>query len=66
MEAIGGTGDIITGIAAALISAGWEIDKGAVVAAWTSRLAGHYSKPSLSTQVSEIINHISRALADLL
>jgi ADP-dependent NAD(P)H-hydrate dehydratase / NAD(P)H-hydrate epimerase len=66
MEAIGGTGDIITGIAAALISAGWEIDKGAVVAAWASRLAGHYSRPTPATQVADIINHISRALADLL
>lgn len=66
MEAIGGTGDIITGIAAALISAGWEIDKGAVAAAWASRLAGHYSRPTPATQVADIINHISLALADLL
>jgi len=66
MEAIGGTGDIITGIVAALISAGWEIDKGAVGAAWASRLAGHYSKPSPATQIIEIINHIPWALADLL
>jgi NAD(P)H-hydrate repair Nnr-like enzyme with NAD(P)H-hydrate dehydratase domain len=66
MEAIGGTGDIITGIAAALISAGWEIDKGAVVAAWANRLTGHYARPSPATQVAEIIRHIPRALADLL
>jgi NAD(P)H-hydrate repair Nnr-like enzyme with NAD(P)H-hydrate dehydratase domain len=66
MEAIGGTGDIITGIAAALIGAGWEIDKGAVVAAWASRLSGHYSRPSPATQVVEVINNISLALGDLL
>ena len=66
MEAIGGTGDIITGIAAALISAGKEIDKGAFIAAWASRLAGHYSRPSPATQVTDIINYISMALADLL
>ena len=66
MEAIGGTGDILTGIAAALISAGMEIDEGAVIAAWANRLAGQYTRPSPATQVIEIINHIPRALADLL
>jgi hypothetical protein len=65
MEAIGGTGDTLTGIAAALISAGMEIDEGAVIAAWANRLAGHYARPSPATQVTEIIRHIPRALADL-
>ncbi|MBW1719005.1 MAG: sugar kinase [Deltaproteobacteria bacterium] len=66
MEAIGGTGDILTGIAAALISAGKEIDEGAFIAAWANRLAGYYARPSPATQVIDIINHIPRALADLL
>jgi NAD(P)H-hydrate repair Nnr-like enzyme with NAD(P)H-hydrate dehydratase domain len=66
MEAIGGTGDTLTGIAAALISADREIDEGAVIAAWANRLAGQYTRPSPATQVIEIINHIPRALADLL
>jgi NAD(P)H-hydrate repair Nnr-like enzyme with NAD(P)H-hydrate dehydratase domain len=66
MEAIGGTGDTLTGIAAALISAGWEIDEGAVIAAKVNRLAGHYARPTPATQVTEIIHHIPRALADLL
>ncbi len=66
MEAIGGTGDILTGIAAALISAGKEIDEGAFIAAWANRLAGYYARPSPATQVIDIINHIPRALEDLL
>ena len=66
MEAIGGTGDILTGIAAALISAGREVDKGAVTAARANRLAGQYTRPSPATQVIEIINHIPMALANLL
>jgi hypothetical protein len=65
MEAIGGTGDIVTGIAAALISADWEIDKAAAFSAWANRLAGHYSKPTPATQVIEIIDHIPWALAEL-
>ena len=66
MEAIGGTGDILTGIAAALISASKEIDEGAFIAAWANRLAGYYARPSPATQITEIIHHIPRALADLL
>jgi len=66
MEAIGGTGDILTGIAAALISASKEIDEGAFIAAWANRLAGYYARPSPATQITEIIDHIPRALADLL
>ncbi|PXF59021.1 MAG: sugar kinase [Deltaproteobacteria bacterium] len=66
MEAIGGTGDTLTGIVAALINAGGEIDESAVIAAKVNRLAGHYARPSPATQVTEIIHHIPRALADLL
>jgi hypothetical protein len=66
MEAIGGTGDTLTGIAAVLISAGREIDESAVIAAKVNRLAGHYARPTPATQVTEIIHHIPRALADLL
>jgi len=66
MEAIGGTGDTLTGIVAALINAGMEIDESAVIAAKVNRLAGHYARPSPATQVTEIIPHIPRALADLL
>jgi NAD(P)H-hydrate repair Nnr-like enzyme with NAD(P)H-hydrate dehydratase domain len=66
MEAIGGTGDTLTGIVATLITAGREIDEGAVIAAKVNRLAGHYARPSPATQITEIIHHIPRALADLL
>jgi NAD(P)H-hydrate repair Nnr-like enzyme with NAD(P)H-hydrate dehydratase domain len=66
MEAIGGTGDTLTGIVAALITSGREIGESAVIAAKVNRLAGHYARPSPATQVTEIIHHIPRALADLL
>ena len=66
MEAIGGTGDTLTGTVAALINAGREVDESAVIAAKVNRLAGHYARPSPATQVTEIIHHIPRALADLL
>ena len=66
MEAIGGTGDTLTGIVATLISTGMEIIEAASVAARTNRLAGYYAKPSAATQVIEIVNHIPRALEEVL
>ncbi|MDO9566526.1 MAG: NAD(P)H-hydrate dehydratase [Candidatus Desulfaltia sp.] len=66
MEAIGGTGDTITGIVAALIESGMEISKAAIVAAKANRLAGYYACPTPATQVIEIIKHIPRALEEIL
>ena len=66
MEAIGGTGDTLTGIIAALIEAGIGVKKSAIVAARVNRLAGHYAKPTPATQVMEIIQHIPRALEEIL
>jgi len=66
MEAIGGTGDTLTGIVAALIASGMEIDRAAVVSARVNRLAGYYAQPSPGTQVSEVIQYIPRALEEVL
>ncbi|MFH1672409.1 MAG: NAD(P)H-hydrate dehydratase [Pseudomonadota bacterium] len=66
MEAIGGTGDTLTGIVAALIESGMEIGKSAVMAARVNRLAGHYAQPTPATQVMEIIRQIPRALEKVL
>jgi NAD(P)H-hydrate repair Nnr-like enzyme with NAD(P)H-hydrate dehydratase domain len=66
MEAIGGTGDTLTGLVAALIGAGLEIDTAAILAARANRLAGSFARATPATQVVEIINHIPRALAEIL
>jgi hypothetical protein len=66
MEAIGGTGDTLTGIVSALISTGMEISEAAAIAARANRLAGHYAKPTAATQVIEIVSHIPQALEDIL
>ena len=66
MEAIGGTGDTLTGIVASLISTGMEIIEAASIAARANRLAGYYAKPTPATQVIEIVNHIPRALEEVL
>jgi len=66
MEAIGGTGDTLTGIVTALVGTGMDIMKAATVAAKVNRLAGYYGKPTPATQVMEIIKRIPKALAKVL
>ncbi len=66
MEAMGGTGDTLTGIAAALIESGMEISKAAIVATRANRLAGYYARPTPATQVIEIIRRIPGALEEIL
>lgn len=62
LEAIGGTGDTLTGIVAGLIAAGMEVPTAAILAARVNRLAGYLTKPDPGTQVKEIIKHIPQAL----
>jgi hypothetical protein len=66
LEAIGGTGDTITGIVSVLISAGYEFSRAAEIAARANRLAGCYAAPTPATGVSEIISCIPRALDEIL
>ena len=66
MEAIGGTGDTLTGIVTALVGTGMEVAKAAIIAARVNRLAGSYAKPTPATQVMDIIQHIPTALAKIL
>jgi NAD(P)H-hydrate repair Nnr-like enzyme with NAD(P)H-hydrate dehydratase domain len=56
LEAIGGTGDTITGLVSAFIHAGYKPHQAAVLAARTNRMAGKYAKPTPATKVKDIIN----------
>jgi hypothetical protein len=66
MEAIGGTGDTLTGIVAALIASGKDIREAATIGAKVNRLAGAYAHPTPATQVKEIIQYIPQALGEIL
>ncbi|MDD3580158.1 MAG: NAD(P)H-hydrate dehydratase [Desulfobacca sp.] len=66
LEALGGTGDTLTGIVAALASTGMAIDQAAIMAARVNRFAGHYAHPTPATQVAEIIRHIPAGLAQVI
>ncbi len=62
MEAIGGTGDTLTGIVSVLIDAGMEMRRAALTAMRANRLAGRYARPTPATQIIEIIEQIPQAL----
>jgi len=58
MEAIGGTGDTITGMVAAFLSAGLEPHEAAVIASRANRTAGEYAHARPDTRIVEIIGQI--------
>ncbi len=66
LEAMGGTGDTLTGIVSALIDSGMTIEEAAVIAMKANRLAGHYAKPTPATQIMEVIHRIPQALSEIL
>lgn len=66
MEAIGGTGDTLTGMAAALVESGQSVGQAALIAARANRLAGQLARLSPASQVMDIIDHIPQALEQVL
>lgn len=62
LEAIGGTGDTITGILTALTYRGVDLIDACLMAARTNREAGRLADPTPATQVNEIIGQIPAAL----
>ena len=62
MEAIGGTGDTLTGLVSVLMDTGMDIREAAVVAMRANRLAGRFAKPTPATQIADIIRHIPNGL----
>lgn len=66
MEAIGGTGDTLTGIVSALISTGMDIPDAALAGAKINRLAGLAACPTPATQIAQIIAKIPEAVRTVL
>jgi NAD(P)H-hydrate repair Nnr-like enzyme with NAD(P)H-hydrate dehydratase domain len=66
MEAIGGTGDTLTGLLTALCGADLNPVKAAVLAAKTNRWTGYYADPNPATQVIELIDKIPQALSEVM
>jgi len=66
LEPIGGTGDTLTGIVAALTYAGHPVAEAATMAARVNRLAGALAKPTPATQVADVVKKIPEALESVL
>ncbi|NVM21072.1 MAG: sugar kinase [Desulfobacterales bacterium] len=66
LEPIGGTGDTLTGMVAALTYGGYPLAAAATMAARANRMAGDLAQPTPATQVAEIIRKIPRALKAVL
>jgi NAD(P)H-hydrate repair Nnr-like enzyme with NAD(P)H-hydrate dehydratase domain len=66
LEAIGGTGDTITGLVAALVYAELEPQEAAIIAARANRMAGKYAEATPATRVSEIISRFPSVFKDYL
>jgi len=66
LEAIGGTGDTITGMIGALAHGCVPHQKAAIIAARANRLAGQYAAARPSTKIREIVAALPQALADCL
>ncbi len=66
MEAIGGTGDLVTGICTGLLAAGYDITLASHVAAKTNRVLAELVQPTPATQVHELTPKLCQALATVL
>ncbi|MBA7505364.1 ATP-dependent (S)-NAD(P)H-hydrate dehydratase [subsurface metagenome] len=56
LEAVGGTGDTITGLVSAFAYAGLELHKAAIIAAGANRMAGKFARVTPATRVRQIID----------
>lgn len=66
LEAIGGTGDTITGIVSALVFAGYKPHEAAIVAAKANRMAGKFARATPATRVKQIIDQFPAVFKEYL
>jgi hypothetical protein len=66
MEAIGGTGDTLTGLLSALCAAGFKLGEAALAAARINRWTGVYADPNPATQIMALIDKIPQAVPSVL
>lgn len=66
LEAIGGTGDTITGLVSAFAYAGLELHEAAIVAARANRMAGKFAQATPASRVSQIIDQFQAVFKEYL
>lgn len=62
LEPIGGTGDSLTGIVAALVQSGKTIVESAILGAAINRYLGLLAKPTPASSIAELLSHLPQAL----
>lgn len=65
MECIGGTGDLVTGLATAFLAGGLSVCVAGKAAAQTARLLAHHCQPTPATQAKELILRLPEMLREL-
>lgn len=65
LEAVGGTGDTLTGIVSSLLNAGFNPVHAMILAAKANRLAGEMAKARVDSPITDIIDCITKALEQL-
>lgn len=66
LEAIGGTGDTITGLVSAFAHAGLELHEAAILAARSNRMAGAYAEATPATRINQVIAQFPNVFNDYL
>ncbi len=66
MECIGGTGDSITGMCAALLLGGMTAARAAAISAGANRIAGQLAAVTPASSISSVVKQIPEALAQML
>jgi NAD(P)H-hydrate repair Nnr-like enzyme with NAD(P)H-hydrate dehydratase domain len=66
LEAVGGTGDTITGLVAAFAYAGLELHEAAIIAARSNRMAGKFAQATPATKVRQIISQFQAVFREYL
>ncbi len=64
LEAVGGTGDTITGLVSAFVHAGLELHEAAIVAARANRMAGRFAQATPATRVRQIVSQFRAVFED--
>jgi hypothetical protein len=66
LEAVGGTGDTITGLVSAFVYAGLEPHEAAIIAARSNRMAGKFAQATPATRVRQIIGQFQAVFKEYL
>ncbi len=66
LEAIGGTGDTITGLVSAFAYAGLELHEAAIIAARSNRMAGKFAQVTPATRVRKVVEQFPAVFKEYL